>query len=132
MKKVLIRIVFLVTILTGTHQHGSLVEPPSRNSAWTVDEDFKQCCTDYNYNELNCGGTNRLWYVNGGQCGVCGDPYDGPRLFEKGGDKYLGKIMRTYTQGSDIDVEILVIFLIFLIFLLDFLKFFFLKVNSKS
>ena len=60
---------------------------------------------------MNCGGTNRMWYTNGGQCGVCGDPFDGPRLFERGGDKYLGRIVRDYVQGSSVDVEILVRYL---------------------
>lgn len=99
----------LLTIyLPASHQHGALVEPPSRNAAWKTEDEFKKCCTNYDYNELNCGGTTRQWQWNGGKCGVCGDPWDGPRLYEKGGDKYLGKIMRTFTKGSPVDVEILV------------------------
>ena len=37
----------------------------------------------------------------GGKCSICGEPYDrGMKLFEKGGAKYLGKIIKTYDQGQ--------------------------------
>ena len=33
---------------------------------------------DYQDNEGFCGGFGVQWGVNGGRCGVCGDPYDAP------------------------------------------------------
>ncbi len=47
-----------------------------------------------------------MFYV-GGKCSICGEPYDrANKLFEKGGTKYLGKIVQTYIQGQQIDVQI--------------------------
>lgn len=105
-RKLLVFMVALVVLVELSSQHGSLVEPPSRSYAWRVDKDFKQCCTSYDDNELNCGGTHRQWNANGGQCGVCGESFDKPQQYMKGGSKYLGKIVRTYTAGSEIDIEI--------------------------
>ena len=99
-------ILAFVLLFEGSSQHGSLVEPPSRNYAWKVDKDFKECCLNYDYNELNCGGTQNQWFKNGGKCGVCGEDFEKPHLYTKGGDKYLGKIMRTYSAGSEIEVEV--------------------------
>jgi hypothetical protein len=43
----------------------------------------------------------------GGKCGICGEPYDrSVKLFEKGGKMYIGKIVKTYLQGQQIDVKI--------------------------
>ena len=95
-----------ISIIRQSDQHGALIEPPSRNSAWMVDDDFQDCCKNYDYNELNCGGTKRQWEDNGGQCGICGEAWDEPKIYTKGGDKYLGKIMRTYDVGTFIDVHI--------------------------
>ena len=36
----------------------------------------------------------------GGKCGVCGDPYGGPRDHELGGEYYTDKIAATYTEGQ--------------------------------
>ena len=44
------------------------------------------------------------WQVNGGKCGICGDPWQGPRDHEAGG-KYAGEvIVANYLQGQTIDV----------------------------
>ena len=44
-----------------------------------------------------------------GKCGICGEPHDAPvKLFEKGGAKYKGTIVKTYTQGQQIDVKVMV------------------------
>ncbi|CAF0773920.1 unnamed protein product [Brachionus calyciflorus] len=87
-------------------QHAYLYEPPSRASAWLNDTDFAACCKNYDYNQMYCGGSSHLWSVTGGRCGICGDPYDQPepRTYEKGGEKYLGKIVRTYSKGAEIPV----------------------------
>lgn len=45
----------------------------------------------------------------GGKCGICGEPYEKPvKLFEKGGEMYKGTIVKTYTQGQQIDVKVMV------------------------
>ncbi|XP_063436368.1 uncharacterized protein LOC134717806 [Mytilus trossulus] len=43
---------------------------------------------------------------NGGKCGVCGDPYQGPYPNEAGGIYAKGIIARTYKSGQDISVKI--------------------------
>ena len=41
--------------------------------------------------------------MNGGKCGVCGDPWQGPRDYESGGQKFTGEITRHYKRGQTID-----------------------------
>jgi hypothetical protein len=89
-----------------THQHAYLSEPPSRSSAWLVDKDFVDCCQNYNYNQMFCGGFAKQWGENGGKCGICGDSWDEPKDYEKGGAKYLGKIVRNYAPGTNIPVVV--------------------------
>ncbi len=60
----------LLSLVYFTQQHGAMIEPPSRNAAFLIDDDFKECCTNYDYNENHCGGTTRQWMTNGGKCGV--------------------------------------------------------------
>ena len=102
-------LVVLFVLLGKSMQHGYMREPPSRASAWLVDSDFVDCCKNYNYNEMFCGGFRRQWEENGGKCGICGDAFDAPRKFEKGGEHYLGKIVRNYTKEAAIPVTIIVI-----------------------
>lgn len=45
-----------------------------------------------------------LWGVQNGRCGVCGDPYQGPRENEAGGKYASGVIVRNYTEGQHIQV----------------------------
>jgi hypothetical protein len=108
--------------LIAINGHGYLFEPIARSSAWLVDPSFKECCTDSGHMEMSCGGVGHQWNTNGlyrplfipslifylgGKCGICGEPYDrAVKLFEKGGAKYTGKIVQTYTQGQQIDVKI--------------------------
>lgn len=113
--------------LTSINGHGYLFEPIARSSAWLVDPDFKACCSYESHMEMFCGGVGHQWnsngcsrkktsfflwcsfssFLSGGQCGICGEPYDRAiKLFEKGGAKYLGKIVQTYNQGQQIDVQI--------------------------
>jgi hypothetical protein len=46
------------------------------------------------------------WGLNQGRCGICGDPYQGPRENEAGGKYAKGTIVRHYKEGQNIDVEI--------------------------
>lgn len=57
--------------------HGRLIEPPSRASAWRYGFDTPP---DYNDHELFCGGFTRQYERNKGQCGVCGDAWDLPKV----------------------------------------------------
>ena len=116
----------LVAMVNG---HAYLSEPPSRSSAWLVDPDFVDCCKNYNYNQMFCGGISKQWIENGGRCGICGkiktynfkeldlelnafifltgDAWDDePKSYEKGCDKYLGKIVRTYKKNQELPVTV--------------------------
>jgi len=47
----------------------------------------------------------------GGKCSICGEAYDlKPQLLGVGDAMYLGKIVRTYTQGATIPVTVIVSF----------------------
>ena len=46
------------------------------------------------------------WQQNGGQCGVCGDPYQGPHENEAGGRYATGTIVRAYTSGQIVQVHV--------------------------
>lgn len=89
-----------------SQQHGYLSDPPSRASAWLVDKDFVDCCKNYDYNQMYCGGKMRQWEVNGGRCGICGDAWDGDREYEKGGGKYLGKIVKAFVKNTPMSVKV--------------------------
>ena len=39
-----------------------------------------------------------------GQCGICGEPANSAKIFEKGGSGYRGNIVRTYSQGQIMNV----------------------------
>ncbi|XP_052085254.1 uncharacterized protein LOC127722425 [Mytilus californianus] len=85
--------------------HGYMLEPPNRSSLWRLSE-FKPIAEpNYNDNALFCGGKWNL-ASNGGKCGVCGDPYQGPYQNEAGGIYAKGIIARTYKSGQDISVKI--------------------------
>ena len=46
------------------------------------------------------------WTVNGGKCGVCGDPWKGARANEAGGKYATGTIVGKYTSGQKISVKV--------------------------
>lgn len=82
-----------------------MIEPPSRSSAWRYGF---QTPPNYNDHELYCGGFNRQWQKNYGQCGICGDPFNVPlpRDNEYGGKYGLGVIVRKYNPGADVTLRI--------------------------
>jgi len=83
------------------------LDPVARSSAWLVDSSFKDCCTYSNHMEMFCGGINHQWNQHGGKCGICGEAYDKPnKLFEKGGALYKGTSVKTYSQGQQVDVKV--------------------------
>ena len=90
-------------LIARTHGHGRLIEPPSRSSMWRFG--FKTP-VNYDDNQLFCGGYDVQWNKNGGHCGICGDPYTGPRDNEAGGRFATGIIAKRYTEGQTITVSI--------------------------
>ncbi|XP_048580553.1 uncharacterized protein LOC5522282 isoform X2 [Nematostella vectensis] len=85
--------------------HGYLVEPPARNSCYKV---FQNCKANYNLNGLNCGG-RATQIANGNKCGVCGDSYSSPSPPHVYPGKYAtGFITKTYTQGQNISVKVII------------------------
>jgi len=99
--------VLVSTCVTLIHGHGYLLDPIGRSSAWLVDSSFEDCCTYYDHMEMFCGGIKRQWETNGGKCGICGEPYDAPvKLFEKDGAMYKGTSVKTYRQGEQIDIKV--------------------------
>ncbi|CAH2044221.1 unnamed protein product, partial [Iphiclides podalirius] len=79
--------------------HGRVMEPPSRASAWRFGYPTK---SNYDDDGLNCGGFGHQHAVNGGKCGICGDPYDQPqpRDHELGGIYGDGIIVAKYSAGQ--------------------------------
>ncbi|XP_045180175.2 uncharacterized protein LOC123539591 [Mercenaria mercenaria] len=90
----------LATIVLG---HGRLTDPPSRSTAHRYG--FNTPFNDMDH-QLSCGGYWNQWGINNGRCGVCGDPYQGPRENEAGGKYATGTIVRSYKEGQQINVEI--------------------------
>ena len=98
-------ILLTVTLPLLVSGHGRLIEPPSRSSMWRYGFNNPP---NFNDHEIYCGGFTRQWQINGGQCGVCGDPWDQhpPRDNEGGGKYGRGTITRLYTMGEAITVKI--------------------------
>ncbi|OXA55288.1 uncharacterized protein LOC118435297 [Folsomia candida] len=89
--------------------HGRLLEPPNRSSIWRFPEfSDRKPPVNYDDNALYCGNYTTHYEVNGGKCGVCGDPYNQPRPRdnEEGGIYYAGIIVRGYKSGQIIPVEV--------------------------
>ncbi|CAF0764097.1 unnamed protein product [Rotaria sp. Silwood1] len=80
-----------------------MLEPPQRGSMWRFGFDVP-----VNYNDMSnyCGGKENQWTVQKGRCGVCGDPFQGPRDHEDGGIYATGIIGRTYESGTMINTTI--------------------------
>ncbi|XP_021357189.1 uncharacterized protein LOC110452820 isoform X2 [Mizuhopecten yessoensis] len=89
--------------ISGVRGHGRLLEPPGRASMWRFGYNSPP---NYDDNQLFCGGFNRQWKINGGKCGVCGDPMNGPREHEAGGKYATGTIVRHYSEGQTITVNV--------------------------
>ncbi|XP_041377639.1 uncharacterized protein LOC121390010 [Gigantopelta aegis] len=95
--------VLVVCRLETTRPHGMLLVPPQRSSMFREGFDVP---ANYDDNGLNCGGITNQFNVNGGKCGVCGDPYQGPFPNEIGGKYATGIIGRTYVEGELISVVV--------------------------
>ncbi|XP_076082519.1 uncharacterized protein LOC143053610 [Mytilus galloprovincialis] len=92
----MIQLLLLFSSLVPTLQHGYLLWPPNRSSLWRYGYNTT---INYNDNALYCGGRNFLEESNG-KCGVCGDPYVGPRKHEAGGIYASGIIAAKYPANT--------------------------------
>lgn len=101
----LVMLYFFMKAPDVIHGHGRLMDPPSRNAMWRFGYPNP---VNYNDNELFCGGYAVHWQQNKGKCGVCGDAYhlSQPRPHEAGGEFANGIIVRHYTAGQEIEVEV--------------------------
>ncbi|XP_050503956.1 uncharacterized protein LOC126882922 [Diabrotica virgifera virgifera] len=102
LKLLFLFIAYLVNKISG---HGMMLTPPGRSSLWRFNQDAKP---NYEDNELFCGGAHVQNELNGGKCGVCGDPYTDPhpQANENTGIYGQGIIAGTYAPGSVIEVLI--------------------------
>ncbi|XP_068895525.1 uncharacterized protein [Tenebrio molitor] len=93
----------LVAKISG---HGMMLEPPNRSSLWRFDPSAPP---NYNDNENFCGGADVQWHQYDGKCGLCGDEFGKPhpQANENTGTYGQGKVVREYTSGSVIDVQVL-------------------------
>ncbi|KAG8199106.1 hypothetical protein JTE90_016243 [Oedothorax gibbosus] len=94
--------IFLIVILYKIKSvwcHARLMEPPSRSSMWRHGYETPK---NYDDDGLYCGGMQTQWKLNGGKCGVCGDPWHLPlpRPNEMGGRYGNGIIVRNYKPGQ--------------------------------
>eukprot|EP00918_Siedleckia_nematoides_P023786 GHVU01051336.1.p1 GENE.GHVU01051336.1~~GHVU01051336.1.p1 ORF type:complete len:285 (-),score=6.29 GHVU01051336.1:129-983(-) len=92
----------LMVVVAVVAGHGRLREPPSRSSMW---RDGYNTPKNYNDNQLYCGGFQNQ-QNHGGKCGICGDPFQGPRENEAGGKYATGVITRSYNEGDVIEVKV--------------------------
>jgi len=90
--------------------HGRIVNPPTRGSLWRLPEyEWANPGRQPDDQELFCGGTGVTDpYV--GACGVCGDSIldARPRKHEIGGEYERGIVVRNYTVGQTIPIEIFI------------------------
>jgi len=85
------------------HSHGRLVSPPARSSAWRYRSGFPAY---YDDTAMYCGGFNTQWVTNGGRCGICGEAWNKPKEFEKGGKFYRGTIVETFKKNQQMKVVV--------------------------
>ncbi|XP_058445618.1 uncharacterized protein LOC131426884 [Malaya genurostris] len=92
----------LIPAISG---HGMVLDPIARGSRWRCDSSAE---VNYDDNALYCGGYAEQWDKNNGKCGLCGDNFADslPRLHELGGRFGEGNIVRNYTVGAVIQVNV--------------------------
>ncbi|GFO23683.1 hypothetical protein PoB_005018800 [Plakobranchus ocellatus] len=96
-------VLVVLLLVVGVKGHGRLLEPPSRGSMWRLGYPAP---VNYNDNQLFCGGVGVQYGVNGGKCGVCGDPWNSKREHEAGGKYANGVIVRKYAVGQVINATV--------------------------
>ncbi|KAI8786051.1 low-density lipoprotein receptor 1 [Biomphalaria glabrata] len=97
-------IIMAATMFSMTHAHGRMLDPVSRMSAYILGFPTP---VNYNDHEMFCGGRAVQWQQNGGKCGICGDPWSGPRNYERPEGALLPKdvvITKTYQERDVINI----------------------------
>uniref|UniRef100_A0A8W8P1H4 Chitin-binding type-4 domain-containing protein n=1 Tax=Magallana gigas TaxID=29159 RepID=A0A8W8P1H4_MAGGI len=92
MRELMLMIVLLLSILQKVITQVTLIDPPGRSTLWR--QGFNSAVNHHD-DQLFCGGY-RNFVRNGGKCGVCGDPYQGPLENEAGGKYAIGIISKHY------------------------------------
>jgi len=112
MANIILATVVLLSIGLGSvtvNGHGRLVQPAGRATLWRYQKFARfNPVANYDDTQLFCGGFQHQYEVNGGKCGICGDPYEEPqpRKHEGGGLYGRGIITGEYQSGSVIDVQV--------------------------
>ncbi|CAG2226630.1 unnamed protein product [Mytilus edulis] len=99
----LLQITVLVAFIASVLGHGRLISPPGRSTMWRYGYNTPK---NYNDNQLYCGGFNKKWAVNGGKCGVCGDPWNEAHDNEAGGKYANGIVTGHFKSGQTIAVKV--------------------------
>ncbi|KAK3599706.1 hypothetical protein CHS0354_037179 [Potamilus streckersoni] len=92
-------------LMRETVGHGAIIDPPARNYMGMAGFPVQK---NYDYTSLYCGGFYNQ-QTQEGKCGICGDPWQGPREHEAGGQFATDIIGRCYSADSkNITVQILI------------------------
>lgn len=94
----------LLVCLRESHGHGYLKSPPARNVLANSDY-CPHCLNGGTVSSVSASGT--LQWPDG-KFGICGDPFDGPRKHEFGGQYYTGKPAVTFSQGQVAELEVFI------------------------
>lgn len=89
--------------IAGITGHGRLLDPPSRSTMWRYGFNNPH---NYDDNQLYCGGVHVQYDLNGGKCGICGDPWNGSRPNEPPGKYANGIVVRKYSPGQVMTVVV--------------------------
>jgi len=98
----------LLGVICQVYGHGRLVDPPQRGSLWREPEyAWANPGHDRDDQELICG-TRAVTDPYNGACGLCGDSFldPKPRKHEIGGEYERGLIVRNYTAGQTVPIEV--------------------------
>lgn len=107
MKTIIMFTLLILNIFSSlVHGHGWMKDPVNRASRWRKGFSGPKEWTD---NQLFCGGQSVQWNKHGGKCGVCGDEYGvAPRFAYPGDFARNAPIVKTYNEGQQIDVKVLI------------------------
>lgn len=103
------KIIFFILLTawstSGIEGHGMVIDPVNRASRWRFN---LSAPTNYEDSGLWCGGFQVQYEINGGRCGMCGDDFRQtlPRRHELGGPFGEGVIVKKYSAGAAIEVQV--------------------------
>ncbi|XP_062609402.1 mucin-5AC-like [Saccostrea cucullata] len=95
----------ILTLVVELADFGAvLLDPPGRGSLWR--HNISGAPVNPRDHQLNCGGAQNQWRNNNGKCGLCGDPWNGPRDHEIGGKFFTNHISSSYPRNSVINLTV--------------------------